>query len=154
MATLSLSHLLAALLPEPLEMLLADSLDHFGKQVKPALYAYLCEKGKRAAVLQALNQGVEAAVNYLKPRLMRQFKLPAAAASAAATFIVKTLAMRGRARLCAELEQQLGPLPRLKPKPKRKSARKTARKSARKPGKRTTAKKRPAPTKRRSRAGR
>ncbi|MCS6909242.1 MAG: hypothetical protein NZM11_01535 [Anaerolineales bacterium] len=44
MAPLSLSHLLADLLPEPLEMLRADSLDHFGKQVKPALYAYLAKQ--------------------------------------------------------------------------------------------------------------
>lgn len=146
MATLPLSRLLSALLPEPLETLLADSLDYFGKQVKPALYAYLCETGKRAAVLNELKRGTDAAVNFLKPRLMRQFKLPAPAASAAATFIVKTLAMRGRARLCAELEQQLGPLPRRRPKPKRKPARK--------PVKRAAAKKRPAPARRRTNAGR
>jgi hypothetical protein len=148
MATLPLSHLLAALLPEPLETLLADSLDYFGKQVKPALYAYLCETGKRAAVLKELKRGTDAAVNFLKPRLMRQFKLPAPAASAAATFILKTLAARGRSRLCAELEQQLGPLPRRKPKPKPKQ------KPASKPGRRAAAKKRPAPASSRARSKR
>ncbi len=125
MFPIPLSRLLAALLPDPLETLLADSLDHFSKQVKPALYAYLCETDKRAAVRKALNEGIDAAVAYLKPKLMKQFRLPAAAASAAATFIVKTLAVRGRSRLCAELERQLGPLPRQTPK--RKSKRQTAR---------------------------
>jgi hypothetical protein len=149
MSAAAFSQLLSALLPDPLETLLADSLDHFGKQVKPALYAYLCETGKRAAVLKALDEGVEAAVKYLKPRLMKQFKLPAAAATTAATFIVKTLAVRGRGQLCAELEQQLGPLPRPKPRPKPK--RKPKRKSANKPGKRASTKKRPTPSKRRPR---
>ncbi|MCS6909241.1 MAG: hypothetical protein NZM11_01530 [Anaerolineales bacterium] len=79
---------------------------------------------------------------------MQQFRPPTAAASAAATFIVKTLARHGRARLCAEPEQQLGPLPRLTPNPQPK------RRPAHKAGKRTTAKKRPTPAKRRSRAGR
>lgn len=148
MANLSLSRLLAALLPEPLETLLADSLDDVGKQVKPALYAYLCETGKRAAVLKALEDGVEAAVKFLKPKLMKQFKLPAAAAEAAATFIVRTLAVRGRGQLCAELEQQLGPLPRQapRPKPKRKP------KPLRKPKKRASATKRPARARRKPRA--
>jgi len=141
-----LSQLLAALLPDPLETLLADSLDHFSKQVKPALYAYLCETGKRAAVLKALKEGVDAAVAYLKPKLMKQFKLPAAAASAAATFIVKTLAVRGRGRLCAELEQQLGPLPRRTPK------RKSKRQPARRPTKRASARTRSASAKRKPRA--
>lgn len=146
MPTASLSQLLSALLPDPLEALLADSLDHFGQQVTPALYAYLCESGKRAAVLQALDDGVEAAVKYLKPRLMKQFRLSAAAATTAATLIVKTLATRGRGQLCAELEQQLGPLPR--PRPKRKPKRKPANQS----GKRASTRKRPAPARRKPRA--
>lgn len=147
--TLSLSQLLARLLPDPIEDLLGpqltavDDLDleaavaQFGDHIKPALYAYLCDPNsrRRAPVLKALDKGVDAAVAVLAPQLVKQFKLPARTARTVAAFIIRALALRGRGRLCGELEKELGPLPKPR-RPKRKPA-------AKKPAPRQTAKRRP-----------
>jgi hypothetical protein len=105
------------LTPDQLD--LAALLDRFGAGVRPAVYELLCDtKGKsRSAASRALKRSVAAGVEFLAPKLVKDFKLDAATATAVATLVVRTVATRGQGQLCAELAKTARPAkPRRRPR--------------------------------------
>ncbi|MBL8045297.1 MAG: hypothetical protein JNL09_02085 [Anaerolineales bacterium] len=95
---------------------LTDLIDSLGPKVRPTLYEFLCDQRRGSDANELLDDGTAAALKFLVPLLTKKLGLSKTMATRTAKFILETLAVSGREKLCAELGRGQAALPRRKPK--------------------------------------